>query len=247
MPIEPPSILVTGSTRGIGKSIALTLAGRGTRVGVHGRDRAAAQAVCAEIDQAGGPAAIPLAADFSDPEQGRQTVQTFVERARKLDGLVNNAGGGHAAAFRGLTLERWRHTFALNVEAAFCASQAAYIHMRRQGSGSIVNIASLAAQGPGKWMGADYAAAKAALTSLTRSLAFEAARFNIRVNAVSPGFIHTDMTAILPPDMRARLPIPMGRLGDPEEVASVVAFLLGTGSAYITGQTLAVNGGLHGW
>jgi 3-oxoacyl-[acyl-carrier protein] reductase len=121
--------------------------------------------------------------------------------------------------------------------------QAAYPVLRRTGGG-IVNITSLAAHGPGKWMGADYAASKAALVSLTRSLAFEAARFNVRVNAISPGMIETDMTAALTDAMRRDLAIPLGRLGAPVDVGNAAAFLLSEDSSYITGQVLHVDGGL---
>jgi 3-oxoacyl-[acyl-carrier protein] reductase len=154
-------------------------------------------------------------------------------------------GGGRAVAFRGLTLEKWRATVALNLEAAFSACQETYLVMRRQKAGAIVNIASLAAHGPGKWMGADYAAAKAGLVSLTKSLAFEAARFGIRVNAVSPGMVETDMTAVLSEETKQSLHIPLGRLAKPLEIASVVAFLLSDDASYITGQVIHVNGGLQ--
>lgn len=121
--------------------------------------------------------------------------------------------------------------------------------MRRARRGSIVNVASLAAHGPGRWMGADYAAAKAALVSLTRSLAaLEAARFGVRCNAVSPGFIETEMTNPLSEENRKKLAIPLGRLGAPSEVAEAVAFLMSDESSYLTGQVLHVDGGLwmHG-
>ena len=134
---------------------------------------------------------------------------------------------------------------ALNLEAAFSACQQAYLVMRQQKTGAIVNVASLAAHGPGKWMGADYAAAKAGLVSLTKSLAFEAARFGIRVNAVSPGMVETDMTAVLSEETKQSLHIPMGRLAKPPEIASVVAFLLSDDASYITGQVIHVNGGLQ--
>ncbi len=237
------TVLVTGSTRGIGRAIALLLAEQGALVGIHGRTEAAARAVCTEIETLGG-CAIPLAADFADPEEATRVTERFLARAGRLDALVNNAGGGKARAFRGLSLAGWRQSFALNVEAALLASQAAYGSMRSQRDGAIVNIASLAAHGPGQWMGADYAAAKAALASLTRSLAFEAARFGIRVNAVSPGMIETDMTATLTPTMREALAIPLGRLGRPDEVAAAVSFLLSNDAAYVAGHILHVNGGL---
>ena len=234
-------VLVTGSTRGIGRAIAAELIAQGATVAVHGRDPEHVEKVCGDLhDQR----AIPFAADFADPESARELVKRVSERCGRFDGLVNNAGGGQAVAFRGLSLEQWRATQALNLEAAFVAAQEAYRAMRRARRGSIVNIASLAAHGPGGWMGADYAASKAGLVSLTRSLALEAARFGIRCNAVSPGFIETDMTKDLPETNRQSLGIPFKRLGQPAEVASVVAFLMLEASSYMTGQVLHVDGGL---
>jgi 3-oxoacyl-[acyl-carrier protein] reductase len=124
------------------------------------------------------------------------------------------------------------------------ASRQAYGIMRRNASGSIVNIASLAAHGPGRWMGADYAAAKAGLVSMSKSLALEAARFNIRVNVVSPGFVETDMTGKIPRKNREKIAIPAGRFGAPGEIAGVVAFLLSASAGYITGQVIHADGGL---
>jgi 3-oxoacyl-[acyl-carrier protein] reductase len=240
-PLTDHVVLVTGSSRGIGLAVAATLVARGATVAVHGRDRGKVAEVCKGLDPR---RALPFAADLGDPEAARGLVREVVERCGRLDGLVNNAGGGRAVAFRGLTLEQWQATQRLNLEAAFVASQEAYLVMRKQRRGSIVNVASLAAHGPGKWMGADYAASKAGLVSLTRSLALEAARFGIRCNAVSPGFIDTDMTAALSDDVRGRLGIPLGRLGAPSEVAAAIAFLMSPESSYLTGQVLHVDGGL---
>ncbi len=234
-------VLVTGSTRGIGLAIVRELASRGARVGVHGRDQARVDAVCAELT---GVAPVPIVADFADPTAATAAVQRFLAVTGRIDGLVNCAGGGKAVAFRGLDLARWRQTFAINLEAALLATQAAYPTMRQQRRGAIVNIASLAAHGPGRWMGADYAASKAGLVSMTQSLALEAARLGIRVNAVSPGMIETDMTAALTAEMRAGVGIPLQRFGKPEEIAGVVAFLLSDASAYMTGQVVHVDGGL---
>lgn len=235
--------LVTGSTRGIGLAVARYLLERGAVVGIQGRTAEAVERVCASLAPDRNRCR-PLTADFSRPESAADVVRAFAAQAGRLDGLINNAGGGKAVAFRGVTPEAWRATFALNLEAAVWAAREAYCRMRADGGGAIVNIASLAAHGPGKWMGADYAAAKAGLVSLTQSLAFEAARFNIRVNAVSPGFVETDMTAVLTPEMRAGLGIPLGRLARPEEIAGPVGFLLSDCSAYLTGQVLHVDGGL---
>lgn len=234
------SILVTGSTRGIGLAVAQHLHESGAIVGIHGRSLERVTALA----QTMGPRALPFAADLSEPQQAADLVKDFIKATGRIDGLVNNAGGGEAKAFRAHNLDSWRNCFALNLEAAMLAAQTAYIAMRKQRSGAIVNIASLAAHGPGNLMGADYAAAKAGLVSLTQSLALEAARFQVRCNVISPGFVATDMTADLPAEKQKALNIPLGRLGDPQEIASVVGFLLSEASAYMTGQVLHVDGGL---
>jgi NAD(P)-dependent dehydrogenase (short-subunit alcohol dehydrogenase family) len=212
-------------------------------VGIHGRTPEAAHEACGRLGTAPGRT-IALSGDLADTDVAIGLPARFMaQTGGRLDGLVNNAGGGRAVAFRGIKPDDWRRTFALNVDAAMLLCQTVYTPLRRTG-GAIVNIASLAAHGPGKWMGADYAAAKAALVSLTRSLAFEAARFTIRVNAISPGMIETDMTAALTETMRRDLAIPLARLGTPADIGHATAFLLSNASSYITGQVLHVDGGL---
>lgn len=240
--LNEKAFLVTGSTRGIGFGIARALLDNGCTVGIHGRKGEAVADACERLAALPGRT-IALSGDLCEVDTAAALPAAFLAAAGRLDGLVNNAGGGRAIAFRGIKPADWQHTFALNVDAAMILSQAAYATLRRAG-GSIVNITSLAAHGPGKWMGADYAASKAALVSLTKSLAFEAARFNIRINAISPGMIETDMTAVLTETMRRDLAIPMGRLGTPGDIGSATAFLLSSASDYITGQVLHVDGGL---
>lgn len=240
--LNDKAFLVTGSTRGIGFGIARILLDAGCTVGIHGRSPEAVREACKRLGATPGRL-IALNGDLGDAETAAALPARFLDKAGRIDGLVNNAGGGHAVAFRGIKLADWRRTFALNLDAAMLLCQAVYSPLRRTG-GAIVNIASLAAHGPGKWMGADYAASKAALVSLTRSLAFEAVRFKIRVNAISPGMIETDMTAALTETMRRDLGIPLARLGTPADVGHATAFLLSNASSYITGQVLHVDGGL---
>jgi 3-oxoacyl-[acyl-carrier protein] reductase len=241
--LKNKAIIITGSTRGIGRGIAEVLLQTGATVGIHGRDKQQVENICRELDP-NRKQTISLAGDLTLPDTADTIIADFFAATGRLDGVVNNAGSGKAIAFRGLTPEKWRKTFQLNLEAATRICQASYNIMRRQKSGSIVNITSISAHGPGKWMGADYAASKAALVSLTKSLAFESGRLGIRVNAISPGMVETDMTAMLPDSMRNGLNIPMQRFAKPSEIGSAAAFLLSTTSNYITGQVIHVDGGL---
>jgi 3-oxoacyl-[acyl-carrier protein] reductase len=236
------NIIVTGSTRGIGRAIAEALVAEGAIVGINGRSEEAVELACAEI---GASNTVPLPQDLSQPDAGAAVVSRFLESCETVDGLVNNAGFGQAAPFRAMTTTKWQNTFQLNLESAMTASREAYNSMRKQKSGCIVNISSVVGHGPGKWMGADYAASKAALVSMTKSLAFVAARLNVSVNAVSPGVLETDLTSMLTGAMKDDLPIPMKRFGKPTEIASTVLWLLSDDSAYITGQVLHVDGGLY--
>ena len=236
--------IVTGAGSGIGKAIALELASRGCDVAVCGRRLEPVQATAAEIT-ALGRHAYAASADVSDGE----SVTAFVTEALKafghIDILVNNAGLTRDNLLIRMSEEEWDAVLGTNLKGAFLFSKAVARPMMKQRSGAIVNIASVVGLvgNPGQ---CNYAASKAGLIALTQSLAKELASRNIRVNAVAPGFIVSQMTDALPDDLKATMlaQIPAGRFGEVADIAKAVAFLAGPDASYITGQTLSVNGGL---
>ncbi len=233
--------LVTGSTRGIGRSIAETLAGAGARVAVVGRDLAKAQAAAAEV----GHDAKGFACDVADTAQVTALVADVEAAFGTLDILVNNAGMTKDNVVMRLKDEDWDAVLDANLRGAFASIRAASRGMMKRRSGRIINISSVVGV-IGNRGQANYAASKAGLIGLTKSVAKELASRNILCNAVAPGFIATDMTAALGPEQRKALEaqIPLERLGRPEDVAAAVAFLASEHAAYITGQVLVVDGGM---
>ncbi len=232
--------LVTGSTRGIGRAIAGTLTECGARVAVVGRDLATAQAVAAEI-----PGAIGFACDVSVPADIVALVQGVEEAFGSLDILVNNAGITRDNLMLRMKDDDWDAVLDANLRSAFVAIRSASRGMMKRRWGRIVNITSVVGLMGNKGQ-ANYAASKAGLIGLTKSVAKELASRNILCNAVAPGFIETDMTAAMTPEARAAMQgeIPLERLGAPADVARAVAFLCSDSAAYITGQVLVVDGGL---
>lgn len=237
--------IVTGASRGIGKSISLALAACGAKIVAVDIDLAATEAMVAEL-KANGTEAIAVQGNVTLSADAEKMVQAAVETFGRVDILVNNAGITRDALLLRMKDEDWDAVLNVNLKGAFLCSRAAAKVMSKQRYGRIINIASVVGQ-MGNAGQANYCASKAGLMGLTRSNARELARRNVTVNAVAPGFIATDMTDALPEKTREELAaqIPLERLGSAEDIAHAVVFLAQEKSGYITGQVLAVNGGMY--
>lgn len=237
--------LVTGGSRGIGRAIALKLASEGAHVAVNfNQNRLAAEEVVAAAKVAGVDA-IMVQGDIGTREGAEAAVKATGERWNRLDILVNNAGITRDQLIMRLSDEDWDAVLDTNLKGAYLCSKLASRHMLRARWGRIINISSVVGQ-MGNAGQANYAASKAGLLGLTKSLAREFASKNITANAVAPGWIETDIVAGLSEEARQYVlgQIPLGRYGEPEDVAGAVAFLVSDAAAYITGQTLNVDGGM---
>ena len=236
--------LVSGASRGIGRAIAMKLAARGAHVVAAARGENA-RPVADEIAAAGGRAE-PLALDVTVASAAEDAVKGVMERHGRLDILVNNAGIAKDQLMLRMKRDDWDAVLATNLTAAFALTQAALKPMIRQRRGRIVSISSVVGQG-GNAGQANYAASKAGLIGFSKSVALEVASRGITVNVVAPGLIETDMTRAITETAREECSsrIPLGRLGTPDDVAAAVCFLASDEASYITGQVVAVNGGMY--
>jgi len=243
--LEGKSALVTGASRGIGAGIAKRLAAEGAAVAVnYSGSKAAADAVVTEIEAAGGRA-VALQADVSDPAACTALVEAAIEHFGALDIVVNNAGIARDGLMVRMSDEDWSAVISTNLSSVFSITRAVARPFMKQRSGCIINITSVIGL-VGNAGQANYAAAKAGVIGLTKSAARELAPRGVRVNAIAPGFIATDMTDELPEAVReaAKHQIALREFGTVEDIASAVAFFASDDARYVTGQTLAVDGGM---
>lgn len=237
--------LVTGSTRGIGKAIAEALAKSGATVVVTGRDESKAVEVAADIAAATGATVRGFGVDISDSAQAVAVVERVEKELGQLDILVNNAGLTRDNLIMRLKDEDWDAVINANLRGAFMTCRAASRGMMKRRWGRIINIASVVGITGNKGQ-SNYAASKAGLIGLTKSIAKELASRNVLANVLAPGFVETDMTAAMTPEAKAVLSggIPLERLGTPQDIAGIVVVLASDLAAYITGQVIVVDGGL---
>ena len=235
--------LITGATRGIGKAIALELARKGFNIVINDLELPDEGAEAINEIKKGGREAIFIKADISKYEEVEKMVKEAVEKLGRMDVLVNNAGINIDRLLINMTPEQWQKVIDVDLTGTYNCTKAALPHMMQQGGGRIVNVSSMSAL-DGAMGQANYAAAKGGVISLTKTIAMEYAQYNILCNAIAPGCIRTRMTDAMPPGMlRERVSqIPLGRRGEPEEVAKLVAFLVTEGD-YITGQLINISAG----
>jgi 3-oxoacyl-[acyl-carrier protein] reductase len=236
---------VTGASRGIGRAIALTLSSAGFHIVVASPEVENNELVAGEI-RAGGGDALALDFDVSSPSSVKEGFAKALAAKSRVDVLVNNAGVTRDGLAVRMKPADWDLVLKINLNGPFLCSQQALPGMMRNRWGRIVNIASVVGQA-GAAGQANYAASKAGLIGLTKALAQEMASRNITVNAVAPGYVATDMTKVLPDEVKQKIlaAVPLGRIGLPEDIAAAVKFLVSDDASYITGQVLAVNGGMY--
>jgi NAD(P)-dependent dehydrogenase (short-subunit alcohol dehydrogenase family) len=238
--------IVTGGGSGIGRETCRTFAREGAHVAIVDLNLVAAQATAQEVT-ALGVQAMAIGADVSQPDDVQRMTDSVLEQLGRIDVLVNAAGIFQATPIEELSVEDWDKLMRVNLRSVFLCSQAAMKVMKRQRSGKIVSIASLAAQVGGVFAGANYSAAKAGIVTFTKSLAKQVAGFNVNVNCVNPGPCDTPMAREWPPDAveKTLSQCPLGRLAQPQEIANVIVFLASDAASYIHGAHVDVNGGVY--
>ena len=245
MSLRDKVAIITGGTRGIGRSIVLALCSAGAHcIFTYAGNEAAAHSLVEETKTADRKVE-PFRVDVRDFDAARTFVDTVNERFGRIDFLVNNAGITRDKSLMAMTREDWQDVIDTDLTGVFNTTRASIITLLKQKNGSIVNVASVSGIHPLPGQ-SNYAAAKAGVIGFTRSLAREVAPYNVRVNAVAPGFIESDMTAQLGDKFRSKAleMIPLGRFGTADEVAASVLFLLSDASRYITGQVIQIDGGM---
>jgi 3-oxoacyl-[acyl-carrier protein] reductase len=238
--------VVTGSTRGIGRSVVEKLAENGADVVIIGSSAIEKiEEIASEISAKYGVEALAVQTDVTSKEAVKNLVNKTIEKFGRVDILVNNAGITRDGLFMRMKDEDWDSVMDVNLKGVFYVTQGFYRTMTKQRSGSIINMTSVVGL-TGNMGQVNYATSKAGLIGMTKSLARESAKRNVRVNAIAPGYIKSDMTNVISFAAKEAMlnTIPLGKMGEPEDIANAVLFLASDLSTYITGQTLSVNGGM---
>ncbi|MFB6171213.1 MAG: beta-ketoacyl-ACP reductase [Haloarculaceae archaeon] len=244
--LESQTCVVTGASRGIGRGIAEELGRHGADVAVNYRSSAAAADEVVETIESTGGSAVPVQADVADRTQVREMRETVLEALGSADVLVNNAGVTYDSTFEDMTREEWDRCIDVNLGGVFNCTKVFFDDIRESDCGRLINISSVVGQ-QGNYGQANYATTKSGLFGFTRTIALELARSGATANCVAPGFVKTDMLEKVPERVQERIleRIPLDRFADVQDICGIVRFVAGPESSYMTGQVLAVNGGME--